>query len=124
MRKYQSSQSVATDLLPDSPVHIYRPNAVATAVSFFKDNFKGKVLYAVKTNPEPFVLNQINELGVNSFDVASLQEIKTVSELLPQAELYFMHTVKSRNAIREAYYHWIPRQSFRKSWKKPIMQQI
>ncbi len=106
MRKYQSSQSVVTDLLPDSPVHVYRPAAVATAVSFFKENFQGKVVYAVKTNPEPFVLKQVNELGVNSFDVASLHEIKTVSELLPQAELYFMHTVKSRNAIREAYFSY------------------
>jgi len=106
MRKYQSSQSVASDLLPDGPLHIYRPKAVATAVNFFKENFRGKVLYAVKTNPEPFVLKQINELGVNSFDVASLQEIQTVSSLLPQAELYFMHTVKSRNSIREAYFSY------------------
>lgn len=104
MRKYQSSQSIASELLPDSPLHIYRPHAVATAVNFFKNNFRGKVLYAVKTNPELFVLKQINELGINSFDVASLQEIQTVSNLMPEAELYFMHTVKSRNSIREAYF--------------------
>lgn len=106
MRKYQSSQSVVSDLLPDSPLHIHRPSAVATAVSFFKDNFAGKVLYAVKTNPEPFVLQQVFELGVGAFDVASLHEIKTVSSLLPSAELYFMHTVKSRNSIREAYFSY------------------
>lgn len=104
MRKYKSSQSVAADIRPDSPLHIFRPAAIATAVGFFKDNFKGKVLYAVKTNPAPYVLKLVNELGVNSFDVASLQEIKTVSSLAPSAELYFMHTVKSRTAIREAYF--------------------
>lgn len=106
MRKYQSSQSVVSDLLPDSPLHIYRPSAVATAVAFFKDNFHGKVVYAVKTNPAEFVLEHINKLGVNCFDVASLEEIKTVSRLVPNAELYFMHTVKSRNAIREAYFSY------------------
>lgn len=104
MRKYQSSESVVSDLLPDSPLHIYRPSAVTAAVNFFKSNFQGKVLYAVKTNPDAHVLKQCYELGINSFDVASLNEVKTVSELLPQAELYFMHTVKSRNAIREAYF--------------------
>ncbi len=106
MRKYNSSQSVVSDLLPDSPLHIYRPHAVAVAVNFFRNQFPGRVLYAVKTNPEPFVLKQIYELGVNAFDVASLQEIKTVSNLLPEAELYFMHTVKSRNSIKEAYFSY------------------
>lgn len=106
MRKYQSSQSVACDLLPDSPVHIYRSSAVARSVSFFKENLRAKVLYAVKTNPEPFVLKQINDLGIGAFDVASISEVKTVSTLLPKAELYFMHTVKSRLAIREAYFSY------------------
>jgi ornithine decarboxylase len=106
MRKYQSAKSVANELLPDNPLHIYRPQTVTTAVNFFKDNFRGKIVYAVKTNPEPFVLKQINELGVNSFDVASLNEIKTVSTLLPEAELYFMHTVKSRKSIKEAYFSY------------------
>ncbi len=104
MRKYESSQSVASDLLPDTPVHIYRPAAVAKAVNFFKDNFKGKVLYAVKTNPEAYVIKECNSLGVNAFDVASINEIKNVHAIVPDAELFFMHTVKSRQAIKEAYF--------------------
>jgi len=68
------------------------------------NNFKGNVMYAVKTNPDEHVLRHIHSLGVNSFDVASLEEIKLVSELFPEANLFFMHTVKSRYAIREAYF--------------------
>lgn len=104
MRKYQSSHLVAAELLPDNPVHVYRAGAVEKAVGFFKSNLRAKILYAVKTNPEPFILKQINSLGVDAFDVASLSEIKTVRSIMPDVELYFMHTVKSRAAIREAYF--------------------
>lgn len=104
MRKYQSSQSLASDLAPDSPVHIYRPHILAASVACFQENFPGKFLYAVKTNPDPNIIKDLVSLGVNAFDVASLNEIKTVSNVAPNAELYFMHTVKSRFAIREAYF--------------------
>lgn len=46
------------------------------------------------------------EKGINSFDVASLEEVGLVRELLPDAELFFMHPVKSRHAIRQAYFDY------------------
>jgi ornithine decarboxylase len=40
---------------------------------------------------------------VRHFDCASLAEVALVRKLLPQAEIHFMHPVKARPAIREAF---------------------
>lgn len=82
---------------------MYRPHALKRAVDLFFSKFRGQVLYAVKTNPDEHVLKDLWANGVRKFDVASLHEVAMVRGLFPEAELYFMHTVKSRNAIREAY---------------------
>ena len=66
--------------------------------------FRGNVLYAVKTNPDEHVLKDLWAAGVRRFDVASLHEVAMVRGLLPEAELFFMHTIKSRHAIRAAYH--------------------
>jgi ornithine decarboxylase len=44
--------------------------------------------------------------GVRHFDCASLPEVALVRRLLPAAEVHFMHPVKARPAIREAYRRW------------------
>ncbi len=41
--------------------------------------------------------------GVRHFDCASLSEVALVRKLLPAAEIHFMHPVKSRHAIRDAF---------------------
>ena len=41
--------------------------------------------------------------GVRHFDCASLAEVALVRGLLPAAEIHFMHPVKSRPAIRDAF---------------------
>lgn len=86
------------------PVFTFRPEALNRAASFFTSNFRAKLLYAVKTNPDDYVLNALFAQGVTSFDVASLEEIIKLRQTLPDAALYFMHPVKSRQAIREAYF--------------------
>ncbi len=103
MRNYASTDSAVKSLQPEHPVVIYRPHALKRAVESFTRGFKGSVMYAVKTNPDEHVLRDLWALGIRRFDVASLHEVAMVRGLLPEAELYFMHTVKSRQAIRDAY---------------------
>ncbi|MDX2095715.1 MAG: type III PLP-dependent enzyme [Alphaproteobacteria bacterium] len=104
MRSYTSSDSAVKHLRPEQAVVIYRPHALKRAVDLFASRFRGAVLYAVKTNPDEHVLKDLWAHGVRKFDVASLHEVAMVRGLFPEAELYFMHTVKSRHAIREAYF--------------------
>jgi ornithine decarboxylase len=80
-----------------------RPSTIAGAARRFVDLFPGDVLYAVKCNPEPRVLRALWAGGIRHFDCASLAEVALVRKLLPTAEVHFMHPVKSRPAIRDAF---------------------
>ena len=88
---------------PAEPLVCLRPAAIAAAARRFVGAFSGDVLYAVKCNPEPRVLRAVAAGGVTHFDCASLPEVALVREVLPQAEIHFMHPVKARAAIAAAY---------------------
>lgn len=91
---------------PLNPLFAFRPHLVRQAVRYFKKYSAAKILYAVKTNSERHVLETLIEEGVTAFDVASIAEVQLVHALLPEATLYFMHPVKSRYAIKEAYFQY------------------
>ena len=63
-----------------------------------------KNLVAVKTNPHPEVLKAILDSGINNFDVASIKEIQDIKKLNSKVKCSYMHTIKSRESIREAYF--------------------
>ena len=104
MRKFKDVDKLVNELKPDYPVYCIRPDSIKKSTKFFKDKFPGKTLYAVKTNPNEKVLKQIILNGIIDFDVASINEIKLIKKLKPEANLYFMHTVKSKNCIASAYF--------------------
>ncbi len=103
MQKFSDVNDLVNTLKPEEPVYCIRPNSIKKSVEFFKNKFPGKVLYAVKTNPEEKVLKIINDSGIQNFDVASINEVKLVRKINTKAKVYFMHTVKSRESIKEAY---------------------
>ena len=98
--------SLVADLRPSDPMPCLRPATIAGAAERFVGAFPGDVLYAVKCNPEPRVLRALWAGGVRHFDCASLAEVRLVRALLPQAEIHFMHPVKARPAIAEAFDRW------------------
>ena len=106
MRKFTSVNELVNTLKPDDPVYCIRPNSVKKSVEFFKTNFPGRVLYAVKTNPNEKVIKYIGESGINRFDVASINEIKLIKKIFPEAITYYMNTIKSREHIKEAYFKY------------------
>ena len=103
MQKFSDVNELVNTLKPEEPVYCIRPNSIKKSVEFFKNKFPGKVLYAVKTNPDEKVLKIINDSGIQNFDVASINEVKLVRKINTKAKVYFMHTVKSRQSIKEAY---------------------
>ena len=106
MRKFKDVNELVNELKPDNPVYCIRPKSIKKSTKFFKDNFPGKVLYAVKTNPNERVIKQIISNGIQDFDVASLNEIKLIKKIKSDANLYFMHTVKSKESIASAYFDY------------------
>jgi len=106
MQKFNSVDELINNIKPVDPVYCVRPNSIKVACGWFKDNFPGKILYAVKTNPIEKVVKCIAENGITRFDVASINEIKLIRKTLPKAKAYYMNTVKSREHIKEAYFNY------------------
>ena len=105
MQKFKSVESLVNQLKPTEPVYCIRKKSIQLASKYFLNKFPGKVLFAVKTNPNPIVLKTIIESGINNFDVASIKEIETIKKISPNAKCSYMHTIKSRENISEAYFN-------------------
>jgi ornithine decarboxylase len=88
------------------PVFAFRPHALVRSADFFTQNLDAQLLYAVKTNPDDYILSALLDRGIKSYDVASLAEVAKIYNFFPEAKIYFMHPVKSRYAIRESYYKY------------------
>ena len=106
MQKFKSVEDLINQLKPEKPVYCIRKNSIQSAVKYFIKNFPGKILYAVKTNPHPLVIEKVIEGGVEQFDVASIEEIKAIKSFSQTAKCSYMHTVKSRENIKEAYFKY------------------
>jgi len=106
MRKFESVDEVVNKLRPVDPIYCIRKNSINTACNWFNKNFPGKVLYAVKTNPHEEVIKEIKNGGIDKFDIASIEEIKIIKKIVPDAECFYMNTIKSREHIREAYFNY------------------
>ena len=104
MKKFKSVELLVKQLKPNNPVYCIRKQPIHKSSAFFKKNFPGNILYAVKTNPNSEVLKTIMDTGINHFDVASVKEIETITKLNKNVKCSYMHTVKSRENIKEAYF--------------------
>ena len=106
MQKFKSVEDLINQLKPEKPVYCIRKHSVTKASKFFQKNFPGDVLYAVKTNPHPQIIKTLIESGIEQFDVASIEEIKQIREFTTTAKCSYMHTVKSPENIKEAYFKY------------------
>ena len=106
MAKFQSVDELVKATRPVNPVYCIREESIRTASSWFVENFPGTTLYAVKCNSNEKVLKTLFESGITNFDTASLEEIKLIRKILPEAKPFFMHTIKSKESIHEAYFDY------------------
>jgi len=104
MQKFKTVDEIVSQLKPERPIYCIRKKPIQVASRTFQNKFPGTILYAVKTNPHPEVLKTIIQSGINNFDVASIKEIEDIRKISPKAKCSFMHTVKSRESIKEAYF--------------------
>ena len=106
MQKFKTVDQLISQLKPERPIYCIRKNSIHVASKTFQNKFPGKILYAVKTNSHPKVLKTIVESGIENFDVASIKEIEDIKRISPDAKCSYMHTVKSRESIKEAYFKY------------------
>lgn len=103
MERFANAAAFVAAKKPDRPVLASRPHAAGRAARWFVERFPGDVAYAYKANSSVFMTGALFGAGIRHFDVASTPELDD-AVTIPQANLHFMHPVKSRSAIRKAYH--------------------
>lgn len=103
LRRYENEATALEIEQSNDAVHFLYIDKISEAASAFLTGFPGTCLYAAKANPHPALLRLLWAAGVRHFEVASIREIESLRGELPFAQLYFMHPVKSRQAIARAY---------------------
>lgn len=92
-------------LQPHEPVYCVYPEVLQRVTREFIAGFPGAVLYAVKANPSPLVLQGLIAGGLTEFDTASVPEMERVHGLFPGGRCHFMAPVKLPGAAARAYTH-------------------
>lgn len=87
---------------PAQPVLVFAPSVLQATARRFIRGFPGLVTYAVKSNPEEAVIDNLVAAGVRGFDVASPAEIDLVRRLAPGAALHYNNPVRGRDEIAHA----------------------
>jgi ornithine decarboxylase len=84
---------------PENPVLFFAPAALQATARRFIDGFPGLVTYAVKSNPDEAVIQNLVAAGIRGFDVASPFEIALIRRLAPDAALHYHNPVRSPSEI-------------------------
>ena len=87
---------------PDHPVLVFAPTVLQATARRFLKGFPGVVTYAVKSNPDEMVIENLVAAGVKGFDVASPFEIDLIRRLAPGAALHYHNPVRGRDEIAHA----------------------
>jgi ornithine decarboxylase len=100
---FQCAGEISSVVAPLEPTYLFCESRLRARAGRFLAGFDGMVSYAVKANPEPRVLQTLASSGVANFDVASLEEIRSVLSHCPAATLHFNNPIKAFDAIERAY---------------------
>lgn len=102
IEKYVDVATLIRSEKPVNPVYCIYPHIYSEVAGEFLQGFPGRVLYAVKANPNPDIIKLLIDSGIQHFDCASLPEIELVHALAPQASKYLMIPTRIRGAAEKA----------------------
>ena len=103
VRRFRDTAHVITAVAPDYPLYCFCRSQLRAQARRFQEGFPGQIAYAVKANAQPLVVATLAETGLRHFDVASMNEVALVRNLVPDAILLYDNPVKSRDEIGRAY---------------------
>lgn len=87
---------------PEHPVLVFAPTLLQASARRFLKGFPGVVTYAVKSNPDEMVIQNLVAAGIKGFDVASPYEIDLIRRLAPGAMLHYHNPVRGRDEVAHA----------------------
>jgi ornithine decarboxylase len=104
--RYSDVSQLLRQKTTDIPVFCFLPHRIQAAAQRFCAGFPGKVLYAVKANPDRDVLGWIALAGIDAFDTASIPEISLAKSVVANAHCAYNHPIKPRASLVTAYKDW------------------
>ncbi|MFN4061915.1 MAG: type III PLP-dependent enzyme [Paracoccus hibiscisoli] len=96
---WDNPAEVIRHLAPEHPVMVFAPTVLQDRARQFIDGFPGLVTYAVKSNPEEAVIQNLVAAGIQGFDVASPFEIDLIGRMAPHAARHYHNPVRGRSEI-------------------------
>jgi ornithine decarboxylase len=87
---------------PENPVLFFAPAVLQGMARRFLAGFPGLVTYAVKSNPDEMVIQNLDAAGIKGYDVASIHEVELIRRLAPGAALHYNNPVRTRAEIVRA----------------------
>ena len=64
MQKFKTVDEIISQLKPEEPIYCIRRKSIQVASRIFQNKFPGKILYAMKANPHPIILDTIIKSGI------------------------------------------------------------
>lgn len=99
---WENPAEIIRETRPENPVMVFAPTVLQDTARRFLKGFPGLVTYAVKSNPDEAVIDNLVGAGIKGFDVASPAEIALIGRLAPGAARHYHNPVRSRVEIAQA----------------------
>ena len=99
---WDNPAEIIRHLQPENPMMVFAPTVLQDRAKTFLNGFPGLVTYAVKSNPDEAVIQNLVAAGVKGFDVASPFEIDLIGRLAPRAARHYHNPVRARAEIKHA----------------------
>ncbi|WP_299358049.1 type III PLP-dependent enzyme [uncultured Paracoccus sp.] len=99
---WDNPAEIIRSLQPENPVMVFAPTLLQDRARQFIAGFPGLVTYAVKSNPDEAVIQNLVTAGIRGFDVASPFEIDLIGRLAPMAARHYHNPVRSQPEIAHA----------------------
>lgn len=99
---WENPAEIVRSLHPENPVMVFAPTVLQDRARAFLSGFPGLVTYAVKSNPDEAVIQNLMQAGIKGFDVASPFEIDLIGRLAPMAARHYHNPVRSCAEIAHA----------------------
>ena len=116
MEKFSNVNELVNTLKPVNPVYCIRPETIKNSIKIFKEKFPGKVLYAVKTNPNEFIIKNIIKNGHLIPNIPSLMMENLPGKNVQQVSLGRMQM----QMLKESY--WLNKRKQVKKKSKRLKQ--
>ena len=111
---YENNSLLNRIIEQQKSAYIFSTDNIIDNIKWIKENLlpwdnRLQLWYCIKTNPEQTIIKKCIDQWIDKFDCASIQEIKHLQSVYPDATILFNHPYTSQYDITQAISLWIKR---------------